>query len=282
MAFNALLLGQCAAATGSGVNLILHPETLAILQKAGMLAQDGRCKTLSSAADGYVRAEAVGTLLLTAGEAKVGDCLAVLAGSAVGQDGRSSSLTAPNGPAQQEVIREALAIAGLGSTDVAALQMHGTGTALGDPIEVGAAAAALVEGGRASPLVLMASKSWMGHSEPAAGVAGLVHAQLALTQSLQLPLLHLQHVNDYVAAAMGKLGTGWDAPRQLAAMPAAQAAIGTSAFAFQGTNAHVLLQAVGAVVPGAPPTAADLLEVLPHSRQRCWLAPAPHRQVWHF
>lgn len=279
MAFNSLLLGQCEAATGSGVNLILHPETLAILQKAGMLTYDGRCKTLSAAADGYVRAETVGTLLMQTGEVKVASCLAVVAGSAVNQDGRSSSLTAPNGPAQQEVIRNALRLAQLQPAQMTGLQMHGTGTALGDPIEIGAASAALVEHGARSegtPLVLMASKSWTGHAEPAAGIAGLTHAQLAVTMSLQLPILHLGHVNEHVGAVMGKHSTAWAAPRQLGAS-FASIAVGTSAFAFQGTNAHIVVQSVASLVSGAPAIGAPPVEGLPFNKQRYWLGPPAHR-----
>jgi len=277
MAFNALLLGQCESATGSGVNLLLHPETLAILQKAGMLTYDGRCKTLSSAADGYVRAETVGTLLLQTGEVKAADCLALVAGSSVNQDGRSSSLTAPNGPAQQEVVRSALRIAQLEPNQLTGLQMHGTGTALGDPIEIGAASASLVDASRigVAPLALMASKSWTGHAEPAAGIAGLTHAQLALTMSLQLPILHLNLVNEHVGAVMAKHAAAWSAPRQLGSV-ATSTAIGTSAFAFQGTNAHVVLQSVASVVAGAPPVGGAPSETLPFSKTRCWLAPAAH------
>ena len=167
-------------------------------RKAGMLAADGRCKTLDAAADGYVRAEAAGALFLEMmPEAQLAlpqaGVTAVLAGSAVGQDGRSSGLTAPNGPAQQEVMRAALASAGLAAAAVGAVQLHGTGTSLGDPIEVGAAAAVMIAGrpAGAPPLALMAAKSLVGHSEPAAGVMGLAHAHLAVAQRAALPLLHL-------------------------------------------------------------------------------------------
>ena len=108
---------------------MLWPETTAMFHKAGMLSPEGRCKTLDASADGYVRAEACGVMLLTSlvDEASQGSCLAVLCGSAVGQDGRSSSLTAPNGPAQQEVMRSAIESAGLQAWEITALQMHGTG-----------------------------------------------------------------------------------------------------------------------------------------------------------
>ena len=280
--FNALLLGQCEASTASGVNLLLHPENIAILQKAGMLTNDGRCKTLSTTADGYVRSDTVGTLLLETGEIKASECLAIITGSAVNQDGRSSSLTAPNGPAQQEVVRIALRLAQLDPVQICALQMHGTGTSLGDPIEIGAASASLVENERKNgslPLVLMASKSWTGHAEPGAGIAGLAHAQLALTTSRQLPILHLHHMNPLVAGVLGKNAGGWAVPRQLGALPSARA-VGTSAFAFQGTNAHVIFQSVTSFVPEAPPMGPPKPESLPFIKHYCWLAPAAHRQVF--
>jgi hypothetical protein len=190
-----------------------------------MLAEDGRCKALDAAADGYVRAEAAGMLLLvpTAAAAASGTTpLALLAGSAVNQDGRSSGLTAPNGPAQQALMRAALADAGLSPAAVGLLELHGTGTPLGDPIEVGAATAVLLQpgGGKAggasaagaggtpwrTPLLVSAVKSQLGHAEPAAGVVGVLRLQaqvrgrgnvwskmctlLALTEATRV--LHLQ------------------------------------------------------------------------------------------
>ncbi len=167
-------------------------------RKSGMLAADGRCKTLDAAADGYVRAEAAGAMMLElmpeAAAAQAG-LAAVLSGSAVNQDGRSSGLTAPNGPAQQEVMRAALGAASLAAADVSAVQLHGTGTSLGDPIEVGALGAVMMAapagGARLAPLALMAGKSLIGHSEPAAGVMGLAHAHLAVALGASLPILHL-------------------------------------------------------------------------------------------
>jgi acyl transferase domain-containing protein len=130
----ALLLSQCGAALAAGVNLTLTPDTPASFQRAGMLSPDGRCKTLDEAADGYVRAEACGALMLQMlrnhGQASVvgqGASLALLSGTAVNQDGRSSALTAPNGPAQQQVIRWALGDAGFAAAAMDVLQMHGTG-----------------------------------------------------------------------------------------------------------------------------------------------------------
>ena len=128
MAYNSLMLGQCSAACNSGVNVMISPGTPAAFQKAGMLSADGRCKTLDSNADGYVRAEACGSMVVQlAGEAAASAVVAVFRGSAVNQDGRSSSLTAPNGPSQQGVIRQALQASALEPSDIQALQLHGTG-----------------------------------------------------------------------------------------------------------------------------------------------------------
>jgi acyl carrier protein len=259
-----------------------------------MLAPDGRCKTLDAAADGYVRAEALGVLLLQAvcAGAGAGACLAVLAASAVNQDGRSSGLTAPNGPAQQEVLRAALASAGLAPRDVAGVEMHGTGTGLGDPIEVGALAATLGHGGAARPAaaaasgrpphprLLAAGKSWIGHSEAAAGVTGLLHAASALRAAAAQAVLHLAAPNPYLAAPLsGGGGGGWALPRQAAGLAfggaTGEAVVrGVSSFAFQGTNAHALLRApppaAGTGGGGAAPAAAA---AMPWRRAHTWAAP---------
>jgi 3-oxoacyl-(acyl-carrier-protein) synthase len=275
-AANSIVLGQCPAAINAGLNMLLVPGTTAMFQKAGMLALDGRCKTLSAAADGYARADACGAMLVLPAAAAPGcTALAVVAGSAVNQDGRSSTLTAPNGPAQQEVIRAALRSGGLAAASVAGLQLHGTGTGLGDPIEVGAAAASLVEGrpAAAGPVALMASKSWTGHAEAGAGVVGLVHAQAALSQAAALPVLHLAELNPYVTGAMDPASVAaWSAARQAAPLPRREqlAAIGTSAFAFQGTNAHVIMQ------PGGDAIALPAAPAVLWARQRLWVAVAPH------
>lgn len=172
MAVNSLLAGQSSLAINSGVNLALTPDTPAMFQRAGMMAAEGRCKALDAAADGYVRSEAAVSVLLhpvgCADDAAAGGWAVLLASTAVNHGGRSSTLTAPNGPSQQAVIRAALEEAELAPSSVSALSMHGTGTPLGDPIEVGAAAAVLVEGHHTArvrqPLALSGSKTWVGHS----------------------------------------------------------------------------------------------------------------------
>lgn len=196
MARLSMSVGGCTTASAAGAKLILTPHTSAMFNRAGMLAADGRCKTLDAQADGYVRGEAVVSLLLqlVGGSGATADAVCLLAGSAVNQDGRSSTLTAPNGPAQQSAIRGALASGGCSAAALACVQLHGTGTPLGDPIEVGALAAVLTDSG-ASRVTLAAGKTGMGHTEPAAGLVGMTHAARALCLGLAQPILHLQQVS---------------------------------------------------------------------------------------
>ncbi|PSC67706.1 polyketide synthase [Micractinium conductrix] len=210
LAATSFLPGGCRRALAAGVNLTVRAETTAVLSKAGMLAVDGRCKTLDAAADGYMRGEACVAHLLEA--ATSGDLsprgameAAVLLGTPVNQDGRSSSLTAPNGPSQQAVIRAALERAGVPALDIGTLEMHGTGTALGDPIEVGAAFVMLQASGRA-PLELHAAKSRLLHAEPAAGAVGLAQLVLRLGQMGRHHNLHLHAINPHVASPLMEAG----------------------------------------------------------------------------
>ena len=165
LACTSFLPRSCSRSLAAGVNLTMRAETTAVLSKAGMLTGDGRCKTLDAAADGYMRGEACVVHLLESADrgwathppARAGG---VVLGTAVNQDGRSSSLTAPNGPSQQAVVREAMACSGVQAADVRVLEMHGTGTALGDPIEVGAALA-VFQAGLAVPLAVLDNKAWL-------------------------------------------------------------------------------------------------------------------------
>ena len=190
LAATAVFSGTASGGLVAGVGLLLSPDPTTMFQKAGMLAPDGRCKSLDASADGYVRGEAAGVLVLQAtvpaAEAALpAAALALFRGSSVNQDGRSSSLTAPNGPSQQEVVRQALRIGGLAAAQLSHLQLHGTGTPLGDPIEVGAAAAVLVDScPRELALAATTAKSWIGHTEAAAGAMGLAHTALALASQL--------------------------------------------------------------------------------------------------
>ena len=172
-ACQSLLAGESDLALAGGVNVILTPTATISLSKARMLAPDGRCKTFDATADGFARGEGCGIVVLKrlADATRDGDrILAVIRGSAVNQDGASSGLTVPNGPAQTRVIRGALEQAGIAPGEVDYLEAHGTGTSLGDPIEVQAAAAALGTGRPADrPLLLGSVKTNIGHLEAAAG-----------------------------------------------------------------------------------------------------------------
>ena len=162
-------------ALAAGVNLILSPENSIACSRWGMLAPDGRCKTFDAGADGYVRSEGCGVVVLK----RLGDALrdgdpvlAVVRGSAVNQDGPSSGQTVPNGPAQQALLRQALAASRLAPADIDYIEAHGTGTALGDPIELDALSQVFSERDGSAPLVLGSVKTNLGHLESAAGIAG--------------------------------------------------------------------------------------------------------------
>ena len=237
--------GEADVALAGGVNVILDPRAVPAFQEAGVLARDGRCKTFDAAADGFVRGEGCGMLVLK----RLGDAerdgdriLGVLLGSAVNQDGASAGLTAPNGPAQEEVIREALRRAGTPPASVDYLEAHGTGTELGDPIEAQAAGAVYGEGrepGR--PLLIGSVKTNIGHLEAAAGVAGLMKVLLALQDGVIPRHLHFDTPNpripwDSLSLSVTSDETAWPKvtgrPRRAA----------VSSFSISGTNAHVVLQ----------------------------------------
>ena len=243
LACQSLRSGDCRMALAGGVNAILAPEITINFSRARMMAPDGRCKTFDAAADGYVRGEGCGIVVLKRLSSAVADrdrILAVIRGSAVNQDGKSSGFTAPNELAQEAVIRHALRSAGLKPADVQYLEAHGTGTSLGDPIEVQAAAAAFGEGRPADrPLKLGSAKTNFGHLEAAAGIAGLIKIVLSLEHGEIPPHLNFKTPNPYIpwselpVEVVTSL-TDWK--------PGAQPrAAGVSSFGFSGTNAHVIL-----------------------------------------
>jgi acyl transferase domain-containing protein len=188
LACQSLRAGECSLALAGGVGVLLLPEVFVNFSKAGMLAPDGRCKFGDAAADGYVRGEGCGVIVLkplAAARAAGDPVLAVIRSSAVNQDGRSSGLTVPNGPAQQALIRRALELASVGPNEIGYIEAHGTGTALGDPIEL-QALGGVFGPGRAAPLPVGSVKSNVGHLEAAAGMAGLIKLVLALRRG-QIP-----------------------------------------------------------------------------------------------
>ena len=244
LACQSLRAKECQMALAAGVNLVLVAEANVVLAKAHMLAVDGRCKTFDAAADGYVRGEGCGVVVLkrlSDAVANGDQILAVIRGSATNQDGPSSGLTVPNGPAQQTLIREALGVGGIRPADVSYIEAHGTGTSLGDPIEVQALAGALGDGRSAdNPLLIGSVKTNVGHLEAAAGIAGLIKVVLALQHKTIPPHLHLKTVNPNISlsaipAAIPTVSTAWE-PR------AGRRIAGVSSFGASGTNAHVVLE----------------------------------------
>ncbi|WP_006241768.1 type I polyketide synthase [Mycolicibacterium tusciae] len=242
-ACQALRLGECDLALAGGANVLLNPQTMMTFSRAHMLAPDGRCKTFDDDADGYVRGEGCGVIVVKRLEDAIRDgdrIRAVIRGSAINQDGASGGLTVPNGVAQQRVITEALHRAGIAAGDVGYLEAHGTGTSLGDPIEVQAAAAAYGTGRDPSqPLLIGSVKTNIGHLEAAAGIAGVIKVILSLEHQ-ELPK-HLNFTNpsrhipwDRLPVRVVDEATAWERngrPR----------IAGVSSFGFSGTNAHVIL-----------------------------------------
>ncbi|WP_116374612.1 type I polyketide synthase [Mycobacterium sp. MFM001] len=242
-ACQALRLGECDLALAGGANVLLTPATMITFSSAHMLAPDGRCKTFDAAADGYVRGEGCGVIVVKRLEDAIRDgdrIRAVIRGSAVNQDGASGGLTVPNGGAQQRVIAEALKRAGLAASDVEYLEAHGTGTSLGDPIEAQAAGAVLGVGRDASrPLLIGSVKTNIGHLEAAAGIAGVIKVVLSLEHGLLPGHLHFRNPSphipwDRLPLQVVQEATAWERNGQ-------PRIAGVSSFGFAGTNAHVIL-----------------------------------------
>ena len=244
LASQALRRGECDLALAGGVNVMLSADAHIALTKARMISPDGRCKTFDAAADGYGRGEGAAAIVLrrlSDAKARGERVLALIRGSAVNQDGRSSGLTSPNGPAQEAVIRAALADGRLAPSTIDYVEAHGTGTSLGDPIELQALAAALGEGRPFErPLLVGSCKTNFGHLEAAAGIAGLLKVVVALRQRSIPPHLHFKMPNPLVDWASLPL----QVTAALQAWPehAAPARAGVSSFGFSGTNAHVILE----------------------------------------
>lgn len=273
LACQSLRSGESELALAGGVNLILSPETHIAFSRARMMAPDGRCKTFDAAADGYGRGEGCGVVVLRrlSDALRRGDrVLAVIRGSAVNQDGRSGGLTVPNGPAQEAVIRSALAAGGIETHGVDYVEAHGTGTPLGDPIELRALAATYGTGRPASrPLYVGSIKTNLGHLEAAAGIAGFIKAVLTVERGVIPPHLHFHTPNPHV---------GWNTlPLSVPTTPLPWPEIGdrprragVSSFGFSGTNAHLVVEEAprqidtpiepgpGMVLVGSARTAAGL------------------------
>jgi phthiocerol/phenolphthiocerol synthesis type-I polyketide synthase C len=250
-----LSLGECTMALAGGVNLIFSPALAINFSKAGAMAPDGRCKAFDARADGYVRSEGAGIVVLKPLRQAVADrdsIYAVILGGAVNQDGRTNGLMAPNPHAQEAVLRAAYASAGVAPGDVDYIEAHGTGTLLGDPIEAKAMSAVVGDGRDPSrPCLIGSVKSNLGHLEAAAGVAGLVKTALMVRHRQVPPSLHYQVPNPHIPFQ--------DLPLEVAssirAWPSSgsPALAGVSSFGFGGTNAHLVLREPPPSAPGGQP-----------------------------
>nr|WP_280801340.1 type I polyketide synthase [Arthrobacter pigmenti] len=247
LALQALRSGEIDGALVGGVNALLDGRVSETLAQAGMLSPSGACRTFDDGADGYVRGEGGVVLFLTRDDVLASDRnepepYCVVRGSAVGQDGRSNGLTAPSGPAQQDVVRKALAAARRTPQDVGYIEAHGTGTPLGDPVEVHALHQVFGDASEpgARPLWIGSTKPQIGHLEAGAGVAGLLRAALIVRNGVIPPQAEFDTPSGRIDWAGSRLrvpttSTEWDEARRTA---------GVSSFGFGGTNAHVVIESV--------------------------------------
>ena len=267
VACRSLRASDCDCAVVGGIHLILSPRTSVAMSQLQMLANDGRSKTFDSRADGFGRGEGCGVVVLKRlrDAQRDGDrILAVIRGSAINQDGRTNGLTAPNGLAQQCLLRRALQNAQVSPADIGYGEAHGTGTALGDPIEVEAIAAVLGGEQRQAPCVLGSVKANIGHLEGGAGIAGLIKTVLAMQHGYFPPVAHLEKLNPHLALEGSGLkipvrGEPWtDRGRKFASV---------SSFGWSGANAHVVLEEGPAVAVTEAQDFALLVAVSAETRE---------------
>ncbi|MFF0014495.1 SDR family NAD(P)-dependent oxidoreductase [Streptomyces sp. NPDC005374] len=257
MAAQGLRLGECDIALCGGVNVLHHPRIMVMFSHGQMLAPDGRCKTFDEDADGYVRAEGCGMLVLKrySDARRDGDrILALVRGSAIGQDGDSAGLTVPHGPAQELVIRRALTAAGLAPSDIQYVEAHGTGTPIGDPIELGAIMDVFAESHtKDAPLLLGSAKTNLGHMEPASGIVGVIKTVLQMRAGTVYPHLNLRTPSTRIP---------WDTypvrvPDACVPWPSGTRRAVVNSFGFAGTIAATVLEEAPGPEQAEPSPAVD-------------------------
>ena len=247
LAAQSLQSQECDLAICAGVNLMLAPDNAVFLSRTQAVSPSGRCRTFDAAADGFVRAEGCGVVLLKRLSSARRDgnrVLAILRASGVNNDGPSAGFTAPNGEAQRRLLSQVLRRSGARPDQVGYLECHGTATVLGDPIEVDALSRVYATPGRPAPLLLGSVKANIGHAEAAAGVAGMIKAIKMLEHQWVPPQIHFDTPNPNIAWDQLPLAVS----RQGQALPA-ESLIGVSSFGMSGTNAHLLLGPGEAPVP---------------------------------
>ncbi len=253
-AVEAIRAGHCSQAIAGGVNLLLTSESYISFTKAGMLCEDGRCKTFSDKANGYVRGEGIGIILLKPLKAAIRDgnvIHALVKGTAENHGGRTNSLTAPNPKSQSAVIRKALADADMDFGRVSYIECHGTGTELGDPVEIEGlktVAMQLADSGSTQVCKLGSIKSNIGHLEMAAGVVGLIKVVLQMQHQKIVKSLHCEQLNPYIDLKntpfeVAQAASDWEVE------PGQTRVAGVSSFGFGGVNSHVIIEEFKAPVP---------------------------------
>ncbi|MEV6074719.1 SDR family NAD(P)-dependent oxidoreductase [Streptomyces sp. NPDC052069] len=263
-AVEAIRSGACDAAIAGGVNLLLSVDTFVSADRAGMLSPDGRCKTFASDANGYVRGEGVGAVVLKplAAAERDGDAiLGVIVGSAENHGGRANSLTAPNGSAQSDLVVRAMG--DIDPRTIGYVEAHGTGTALGDPVEVRALQSAFrkLGGDGVGTCGIGSVKTNIGHLEAAAGIAGLLKVLLAMEHNTLPPTRNCDEINPYIQLdgspfRIVRSSEPWERPRGGDGAPAPRRA-GVSSFGFGGANCHVVVEEYAGRTPADRTAAKD-------------------------